>query len=72
MAFEAREAVCSLEGHTDEFQLWWTPSHAVLLENDLVDEAAKVATQDLAFVDLCEVPLCKAALKTQVAGHYLA
>ena len=61
-----------MEGHTDEFRIWWTLSHARLLENDLIDEAAKAAAQDQAYVDVCEVPLCKAALKTQIVGHYLA
>ena len=41
MVVVAREAVRTLEGVTDEFRLWWTPSHAGLLENDLMDEAAK-------------------------------
>ena len=68
----AREAVRTLEGHTTEFRIWWTPSHAGLLENDLVDAAAKAAAQDRASAAGCEVPLCKAALKTQIAGHYLA
>ena len=67
---EAREAVRTLERFTDELQLWWTPSHARIHENDLVDEAAKAATQGLASVDVCEVPLCEAALKTQIVGHY--
>ena len=72
LGVEAWEVVRTLEGRTDEFRFWWTPSHAKLLENDLVDEATKAAAQDLASVDVCEVPLCKAALKTQVADHYLA
>ena len=72
LAIEAWEVVQTLEGHTDEFWLWWTPSHVGLLENDLVDEAAKSAAQDRASVDVCEVPLCKAALKAQIAGPYLA
>ena len=72
LAVEAWEAVRTLEGHTDEFRLWWTLSHAGLLENDLIDEAAKAATQDRASVDVSEVPLCKVALKTQIVGHYLA
>ena len=67
---EAWEVVRNLESHTNEFWLWWTPSHAVLLKNDLVDEAAKAVAQDLASVDVCEAPLCKATLKTQIAGHY--
>ena len=37
-----------------------------------MDEAVKVAAQGLALVDACKVPLCKAALKTQLARHYLA
>ena len=43
-----------------------------ILENDLVDEAAKVAAHGLAPMYVCEVPLCKAALKTQMEKHYLA
>ena len=43
LAVGAREAVRTLEVGTDEFWLWWTPSHAGLLENDLVDEAVKAA-----------------------------
>ena len=72
LAVAAREAVHTLEGCTDELRIWWTPSHAGLLENDLVDEAAKAAAHNRASVDMCEVPLCKAALKMQIAGHYLA
>ena len=70
LAVEAREAVRTLERSTNELRLWWTPSHTGLHENDLVDEAAKAAAQGLASVDVCEIPLCKAALKTQIAGHY--
>ena len=72
LAVEAREAVRTLEGSAAELRLWWTPSHAGLRENDLVDEAAKAAAQGLASVEVCNVPLCKAALKTQIAGHYWA
>ena len=72
MAVEVREAVRTLEGSTAELRLWWTPSHAGLRENDLVDETAKAAAQGLASVEVCDVPLCKAALKTQIAGHYWA
>ena len=72
LAVAAREAVHTLEGCTDELRIWWTPSHAGLLENDLVDAAAKAAAHDRASMAMCEVPLCKAALKTQIAGHYLA
>ena len=68
LALEALEAVRTLEGLTHEFRLWWTLNHIGLLENDLVDEAAKVAAQGLAPVDVCKVPLCKAALKIQLAG----
>ena len=72
LAIEARAAVRTLEGCTDELCLWWTPSHAGLPENDLVDEAAKAAARDLTSAAVCNIPLCKAALKTQIASHYLA
>lgn len=65
-------AVCTLEGLADELQLWWTPSYIELLESHLVDEATKAATQGLASVDVCMVPLCKVALKTQLVRHCLA
>ena len=70
LAVDAREAVRTLERSTDELWLWWTPSHVGLHENDLVDEAAKATAQGLASVDVYDVPLCKAALKSQIAGHY--
>ena len=37
-----------------------------------MDKAAKAVAQGLPLVDVCEVPLCKAALKTQITSHYLS
>ena len=70
LVVKAPEVVYTLAGITDEFRLWWTSSHTGLLENDLVDEAAKAATQWRASVDVREVLLCKTALKTQIVDHY--
>ena len=70
LALETREVVRTFEGYTDEFWVWWTLSHAGLLEIDLVDEAAKATAHGIAPGDVCEFLLCKAALNTQIAGHY--
>ena len=72
LALEARDAVTALEACTEEFWIWWTPSHAGLVENHLADEMAEVVAQELADLGSCDIPLYKAALKTQLSAYYFA
>lgn len=58
---EISESVCALTALNDEFRIWWTPSHVGLLENELVDAAAKAASREwpplVQLMSLCARPL---------------
>ena len=72
LLIEAREAIRALATSTADLRIWWMPSHVGLLENDLVDAAAKAAARGASTLGSIEAPLCKTSLKTQLTTHYLA
>ena len=45
LAHRAREALCTLQSTGIDLQLWWTPAHSDVAENEHADTAAKLATQ---------------------------
>ena len=71
LAVAARQALRDLELCAGTLRIWWTPSHVDLRENDMADAAAKAAAEGSSFDTLREVPLCAAALRSEITAHYV-
>ena len=71
LAQHARDALCTLQAECNDLQLWWTPSHVDLVENDQADAAAKLAAQGNPTDGIrLDVPTCYTALRSRVRRHY--
>lgn len=71
MAQSVREALCSLQSECSDLQLWWTPSHVGILENEQADMAAKLATQGTSTEGtLLDIPTSHTALRTRIRRFY--
>ena len=67
----ARDALCTLQAECDDLQLWWTPSHVDLVENDQADTVAKLAAQGHPSDGIrTDVPTCYTALRSRVRRYY--
>ena len=71
LAHRAREAVCSLQSTGIDLQLWWTPAHSDVTENEHADTAAKLAAQGNSTDGLVsDIPACYTALRTRIRRFY--
>ena len=71
LAHRAREALCTLASAGIDLQLWWTPAHADVTENEQADAAAKEAAQGSSTDGLvADVPACHTALRTRIRRFY--
>ena len=71
LAHRAREALCTLQSSGIDLQLWWTPAHADVTENERADAAAKEAAQGSPTDGLVfDVPACHTALRTRIRHFY--
>ena len=71
MAHRAREALCTLQHEGIDLQLWWTPAHAEVTENEQADAATKEAAQGSSTDGLvADVPVCHTALRTRIRRFY--
>ena len=69
---EVQSALRELSSSGLEIRLWWTPGHSSLMENDLVDAAAKAAAHGPSTEALLEaVPSCHSCLRTAICHHYV-
>ena len=71
LAHRTREALCTLQSSGIDLQLWWTPAHADVTENEQVDAAAKEAAQGSPTDGLVsDVPACHIALRSHIRHFY--
>ena len=71
LAYLTRTALCTLQIECEDLQLWWTPSHVDLVENDQADFAAKLAAQGHPTEGTrTDVPACYTALRTRIRRFY--
>ena len=70
LAVTARQALRTLELCSGTLRIWWTPSHVDLCENDMADAAAKAAAAGTSFDSLRDIPVCAAALQSEIRAHY--
>ena len=71
LAHRAREAVCTLQSTGIDLQLWWTPAHSDVAENEHADTAAKLAAQGNSTDGLVsDIPACYTALRTRIRRFY--
>ena len=67
----ARDALCTLQAECDALQLWWTPIHVDLVENDQADTVAKLAAHGNPTDGICNnVPTCYTALWSRIRHYY--
>ena len=71
LAHRTREALCTLASEGIDLQLWWTPAHADVIENEQADAAAKAAAQGSSTDGLvADVPACHTTLRTRIRRFY--
>ena len=71
LAHRARKALCTLQSSGIDLQLWWTPAHADVTENEQTDAAAKEAAQGSSTNGLVvDIPACRTALRTRMHHFY--
>ena len=73
LAHRTREALCTLQSEGVDLQLWWTPAHADVAENEQADAAAKEAAHGSSTDGLVsDVPASHTALRTRIRRFYSA
>ena len=71
LAHRAREALCTLQSEGIHLQLWWTPTHSDVTEDEQADAATKEAAQGSSIDGLVsDVPACHIALRTRIHRFY--
>ena len=70
---EVRKALLALMASAPTVQLWWTPAHSSLRENELADAAAKAAAQGAQPPnEVIPIPTCRSSLWSILCRHYIA
>ena len=72
LAAQVYSALQELSASGTAIQLWWTPGHSSLMENDLADTATKAAAQAASVeVGLVLVPSSYSCLRIALRYHYV-